>query len=192
MTLDPKSLEFTIKASILAYPSLFQIREQAIEFLYCTLGNGYDWWDGRLRMSIEDEKHQVVDQMLIDGKSDEEISAWVKQKDDDRVERSLQELIDICKKHGIPWEPPPLSMHPLRIYPLCELCHIMTLPDHIRPDWLAGAEEVVRLIEVTQSSDEAATEKNRNFLPAIRERIAVLKASMNTQSGGGASMMMAI
>lgn len=192
MSLDPKSLEFAIKESILAYPCLFQIREQVLCHFFFVLGNGYDWWDGRLRETCEDEKHQVVEKMLIDGVPDEEIRAWVKAKDDDRVEKSLRDLQDLCKKHGIAWEPPPLKVHPLRIYPLCNLSTIMNLPDHIRPDWLAGAEEAVSLIETTQSYDEKATEKNRALIPTIRERIAVLKANQSTQGGGGASMMMAI
>lgn len=193
MNLDPKSLEFAIKESILAYPSLFQIREQVLNHLYCVLGNGYEWWDGRLRETCEDEKHEVVEKMLIEGAPEEDIRAWVKAKDDDRMEENLKELEEICRRHGIPWEPsPPLHMHPLRIYPLCDLSTIMNLPDHIRPDWLAGAEEVVRLIETTQSYDEKRTEKNRGLLPVIRERIAGLKANQRSQSGGGGSMMLAV
>lgn len=188
MTYDPKSLEFAIKVSLLAYPSLFQIREQVLNHLYCVLGNGYDWWDGRLRETCEDEKIETVETMLFERKPEEEIQAWVKSKDDTRLDTALKEIDELLKKLGVERdENRVLQMFPFRIYPVCDLCAIMKLPDQIRPDWLAGAEEAVDLMEKTQSFHDKSTEENRRLVPIIRERIAVLKTK---QAGGGPSAMM--
>jgi hypothetical protein len=178
VSLDPKSLEFAIKESMLAYPSLFQIREQVLNHYFCVLGNGYDWWDGRLRETCGDEKHEVVVKMLLEGKPEEEIRAGVKSKDDIRLDGTLKEIDELLKKLGVERdENRVLQMFPFRIYPVCDLCAIMKLPDQIRPDWLAGAEEAVNLMETTQSFDDKGTEENRRLVPIIRERIAVLKAN---------------
>jgi hypothetical protein len=186
---DPKSLEFAVQVSLLAYPSLFQIRQQVLNHYYCVLGNGYDWWDGRLRRSCDDEKHEGVEKMLLEGVSEDEIRAWVKAKDDDRWERSWAETQAKLKEMGLEFNPPPLSMHPLTIYPVCNLCAIMKLPDHIRPDWLAGAEEAAVLMETRNSYDEAGTLRNRSYLPEIRQRIAELKATLpETGAGGGRAL----
>lgn len=182
---DPKSLEFTIKASILAYPSLFQIRGQVLNHLFCVLGNGYDWWDGHIRETCGDEKHEGVQKRLLEGVPEEEIRAWIKSKDDERWERNFADLKARLKELGVDFDPPPLSMHPLTIYPVCDLCEIMKLPDNIRPDWLAGAEEAVALMETHNSFDEAATLKNRSLVPVIRQRIAELKAKLPEAGGAG-------
>lgn len=188
---DPKSLEFAVKVSLLAYPSLFQIRQQVLNHYYCVLGNGYDWWDGWLRRTCEDEKHEGVEKRLLEGVPEEEIRAWVKSKDDDRWEESFRELRARLKELGIDFDPPLLSMHPLKIYPVCDLCDIMKLPDHIRPDWLAGAEEAATLMETSGSYDEAATLRNRSLLPGIRQRIAELKAKL-PETGAGGSRALAV
>jgi len=162
--------------SLLAYPSLHQTREQVIEFMYCTLGNGYEWRDGRLQERCNDEKMKVVTEMLLESKSEAYIRAWVKAKDEERQSRSFADVKKRLKEIGVDFDPPSLSApKSLKIYPLCNLCHILTLPDRIRRDWLEGAEEVVGLIRVYDSYDAAATSKNRKFIQAIRKRIQELK-----------------
>ena len=40
-----------------------------------------------------------------------------------------------------------LNTIPLNIYPICEYAKILSLPDDIKPDWLAGAEEALKLAQ---------------------------------------------
>lgn len=195
MTLDPKSLEFRIKTNALVYPEIFGMRQQAINHLYLVLGNGYDWWDGMLIDKCEEEKVIEVEKMVLAGCKEDEILAYLETVKEPPM-RMLDDLIKKMKEMGIDTtdlEKPIHEMRPLTVYCVSERCAIMELPDYIRPDWLAGAEEAVYLMETTRSYDDKATEENRRLAPIVRERISVLKSKSKPQSGGGlGSMMLAV
>ena len=42
------TLELTIQLMFDEYPNLFKTREDALNHLFCTCGNGYDWYKGEL------------------------------------------------------------------------------------------------------------------------------------------------
>lgn len=192
MTLDPKSLEFRIKTNALVYPDIYGMRQYAINHLYLVLGNGYDWWDGMLIDKCQEEKVLEVEKMVLSGRSNEDINAYLETVKEP-LQRTLDDLVKTMKKHGMDTkdlETPIHELRPLTIYCVSERCAIMELPDYIRPDWLAGAEEAVHLMETTRSYDDKATEENRRLAALVRERIAVLKAKSRPQSGGGLGCMM--
>jgi len=182
---DPKSLEFQIKVCLLAYPDLFDLRGQVLNHLYCILGNGCSWKDGAILEHNEDEKLSKVEAMLMEGAPEEEIKAWVFKKDEERFgaqRRAFEEELNKLKSLGVDIRPPRLKPKDVWIYPVFEGCAIMKIPDDVRPDWLDGAEEVVKLIETASSIEAKETERNRSFVPIIRERISVLKARSGNES----------
>jgi len=171
MNIDLSSLEDTVKVGLLAYPSLFPTREYVIDHLYCVLGNGYDWEGGALVETCHDGKDAIVVKMLREGKSEEEVRSYVADDEDDKrfnnLMKDVEERFPEYKRKLFPE-----LERKLKIYPICELCPILELPKDIHPDWLAGAEEALRLIETYPSFDEAGTIENRTkWAPLIRALI---------------------
>ena len=180
MTQDLRGFDFSIKTAMLAYPSLFPTQDHAIAFIFCVAGNGYDWKGGALVERCDDEKHKIVEKMFLEGSPEEDIKKAVQEIDDKRFpplsDLSL-ELEELLKKDGL--ELPNSRRRdmgqPIKVYPLDEYSHILKLPLDIRPDWLAGAEEAVRIIGLYPGHDNEKTAKNREHIPAIRARIKRLR-----------------
>jgi len=169
MNIDIRSFEFTVKVGLLAYPGIHPTREHEINHLFCVLGNGYDWENGALVEKCDDEKLKAVERMLREGRPGEEIRAYTAEEDDKRWKDIVKNLPEDLKSK---FREHMHEIHPLKVYPLCELCPILELPEDIRPDWLAGAEEALRLIETYPSYGEAQTIENRTkWAPLIRALI---------------------
>lgn len=165
--IDTKSLEFAVNVSLLAYPGIHPTRRHIINHLYCVNGNGYEWWEGRLHEGT-DEKSAEVAKMLLNGDPETWIQKYVEDHDRKRFP-GLYEIEERLRTLGIP----PKEEPKFHIYPICRYANIMNLPKDIRPDWLAGAEEALHLIETVSSYDEKATRENREkWVPLIRELIA--------------------
>lgn len=170
--IDPKGLEFAVNVSLLAYHGIHPTRAHVVNHLYCVNGNGYDWFEGRLHEGT-DEKSAEVARMLLNGDPETWIKKYVEEYDRERfpplyMDEKLRELL---QRHGLPLDPPVLEPK-FHIYPICQYADIMNLPEDIRPDWLAGAEEALHLIETVPSYDEASTRENRSkWVPLIRELI---------------------
>ena len=164
---------------MLAYPSLFPTRDHTIEFIFCVLGNGYDWEDGALIESCDDEKSKIVEKLLLEGSPEEDIKKTVQEINDKRfppLPELSAEVKEVLQKYGLELPGRPRDVgQPIMVYPLCEYTHILKLPLDIRPDWLAGAEEAVRIIGLYPGRDNEETTKNRERIPAIRARIEELK-----------------
>lgn len=175
-TIDPKSLEFAVRVLLLAYPQLFPTRAHVINHLYFVNGNGYEWFEGRLHEGT-DEKTAAVAKMLLNGDPETWIQKYVEDHDRGRfshLHKVEEELRELSRKFGLPEMAPmvPIEAVSLSIYPVCEYACIANLPEDIRPDWLAGAEEALELIETIPSYDEMDTRENRaKWAPLIRESI---------------------
>jgi hypothetical protein len=175
LAIDPKGLDFAVKVSTLSYPDMYPARTHVINHLYCVNGNGYDWFEGRLHEGT-DEKTATVAKMLLNGDPETWIQKYVEDHDRGRFSHLYkieEELRELSRKHGLPAMAP---LAPIKagfsIYPICQYACIANLPEDIRPDWLAGAEEALRLIETVPSYDEEQTQENREtWVPQIRELI---------------------
>lgn len=173
---DPKGLELAVKVSLLSYSSIHPTRAHVVNHLYCVNGNGYEWFEGRLYDGT-DELSTAVEKMLQNGDPETWIKKYVEEQDRKRfpglheMEETLEKLRKLDLKYNMPALPPP-ERPKLHIYPICQYADIMNLPEDIRPDWLAGAEEALHLIETVPSSDEARTRENRKkWVPQIRDLI---------------------
>lgn len=60
------NLEKTIQACFDYYPELFQRREQVLDQLFCTIGNGYEWVNGEL---ISLEYKEAINSLDEEGKA---------------------------------------------------------------------------------------------------------------------------
>jgi len=182
---NKKSLDFRIWEMMIAYPSLFPTRFYAIHHLYLVLGNGYEWQDGRLVERVPDEKRKAIERMLKDGKTEGEMRKAIQKMDDQlygemraETRRVSEKLQALSKKYKVDLADPVDHPKSFQVYPVCDLSEIMNIPDDVRPDWLAGAEEALAIMELYPTHDEKERPEHRKFIPVIRKRIEFLKASL--------------
>lgn len=66
------NIELTIQTMFDNYPTLFKERADCLSHLFCTIGNGYEWYNGELVSVIDafpDDVRAVIESRLINGKA---------------------------------------------------------------------------------------------------------------------------
>lgn len=173
----PTTLEYTVQVSMATYPSLYTDRIEVLEHLYCVIGNGYDWIKGRL---IHWGRYNTWRE------SEDRVKDWIFQFGSfDSREESRE------KYYG--------KDAPVEAYPMSPgFSALCLIPDDIRPDWLAGAYEVIDWLvslESTKKNDEnkeialeVKAELDRRFTEkrnlSLKEAKKVAKERYGTWSNG--------
>lgn len=138
------TVETTIQQMFDEYPDLFSTRQECYDFLFCVLGNGYEWRRG-----------QVV--RIGDGGDDRYIPMWeemdyssahpraVQSKGNIAIRRERDEKFHNLKREndladGLP-DIGPYDPDKRHWYPICEYSLINNVPPDVRSDWKAAVEE---------------------------------------------------
>lgn len=150
--------ERTLQKMYDEYPQLFPTRQQALDHLFCVIGNGYEWKDGELVYYKElyyydseldevveipfenDNEPDIVSKSPItDDEYEIEHQKWIEERVDLKCrlnkritrEEALKVTLENCHK----W------------YPISKNhSYICNLPDDITPEWRALAEECKELL----------------------------------------------
>ncbi len=158
----PLTLEGAIRHVMLKSPDSFQYRDDALGILYCTLGSGIDWRDGRLQdrqpnnylnlppdrgegrvWSSDHGTGESLDRMLGTNTEEsrqlhKEVREHIQSGRDEQVARAVSTIQDIDERvqayRGASW-------YPISWYG-CNLC----APADAQPDFLDGAIETATLI----------------------------------------------
>lgn len=118
--------EETIQTMFDVYPDLFQYRYEALNQLFCVIGNGFDWINGQL----VDEEDGIIFIGRLDG------NGKAIQRNNNVFYYEFREKF--TKRFG-EWK------H--SFYPLCrEYSYLLNFPKDIQPDWLEGIKETYQYI----------------------------------------------
>lgn len=124
-------LEETIQYLYDKYPMLFRTREECLNHLFCTVGNGFEWYKGELI-----EKHNIIYSKEV-----------MKRKKNNTInlsnnEKAQQKIID---KRYDKWR----SKYPFIWSEIYEghSC-ITTYPINIKKDWLDGINETKKILGI--------------------------------------------
>ncbi len=138
-TLD--SLDGQIWESLYYYPSLYRNGGEVLHHMYCVIGNGCEWNDGKLMHNFEDtDRRNCVFENPVDHKfSSDELAVRF---EIDRLRRN--HTIDFVRMHAKTlvgdryreWS---------SLYPICEYSRLANVPDDAREDFLAGARLAIDL-----------------------------------------------
>jgi len=133
-------LKQSITNSIIEYPSLYKdinydySRQKVLNQLFFTNGNGLEWENGELIDPFEIVTDHVIPKDYFS-------STITSEEKDERCA-----LKDLRKRLNLKFtETEECNKYPTTIYPICDLCTAMNLPNDIKPDWLDGAQEAVDL-----------------------------------------------
>lgn len=144
--------ERTLQRMYDEYPKLFPTRQQALDHLFCVIGNGYSWYKGEIVADdelfiLDDELDYEADErpdiVSTSPKTEEEyakkMEEWVMSlaKSNYRVrpEISIEEHYKNLKNNFHKWYP--LSKDYSLIY---------NVPDDVTPEWKALVEECKELL----------------------------------------------
>lgn len=161
-------LEDLIKFSIRNYPSVYKSRTSVIHHLYCVIGNGYEWEEGRL---VGDEEVLADSEVFLD--EDKQLKDWKHVQSVTGVQKSsvanikawvgltnveLKFIRDNVDLFAL------VDKLPHRIYPLCDYSRMAFIPDDVKPDYLLGALEAILLIFRTPAQEQySERERNSNI-----------------------------
>lgn len=156
-----------------AYPSLYSRRDRVLHHLFCIIGNGYQWRNGRLvsdRIWPQDNDAEAIRRWRA-GDTTPVVSALDKREEEYRKERDARtaEINELLAKYG---ESPVESSYkkiladrearekaPLdHCYPLSSYSRMACVPDNVKPDYLAGVRE---MIEIVLALDPEAAKSNK-------------------------------
>jgi hypothetical protein len=165
------NLEQTIQYCFDTYPTLFKERWQVLDQLFCVIGNGYEWKNGRLlyigRGKIDVNCYTPI--LDVNGKAHntnvrQNLFAWYR---NDHYSDNNKYLLDMLKRikdkkareelrksfivtdeyiwNNVDKEIAGAKSN-IRFYPVCEFSKIFTMPKNVKPDWLEGVKETVGLL----------------------------------------------
>ena len=127
------------------YPRLFPTRQNALNHLFCVIGNGYEWVNGELvyedDVPYDEEDSDIISKSPM---TDEEFESYKKNWIEETVELKCsinpnvtrEEALKVTLENCHKW------------YPISkEFSHICNLPDDITPEWKALAEECKEMLK---------------------------------------------
>lgn len=155
------------------YPELFKTRADALNHLFCTCGNGYDWYNGEL--ADPDDKNYYGEQYLkeleshlVGGKAFQHNKLSLKQEKLNKLKEERGLIKTICETRGIAPEQYfkdqeeainrlpddryyEIEDRKYRWYFFCageckSWAPLFNYPKDIKDDWLAGIEETKQLL----------------------------------------------
>ena len=116
------------------YPELFPTRKHALNYLFCILGNGYEWVNGELANNDNKYEKRYELRKPIQKAEFPDEKSWYKQN---KFYRNLYK----GEEYKIPWE------YDLEWYPLGkDYENLYNYPDDIKPDWKELLEECRTLL----------------------------------------------
>ena len=126
------------------YPRLFPTRQNALNHLFCVIGNGYEWVNGELvyedDVPYDEEDSDIISKSPM---TDEEFESYKKNWIEETVELKCsinpnvtrEEALKVTLENCHKW------------YPISkEFSHICNLPDDITPEWKTLAEECKEML----------------------------------------------
>lgn len=115
------------------YPDLFPTRKHALDFLFCTIGNGYEWKKGELVEEDGEFENRYALKKPIKKATFRNEDIW-------NMRASANELKKELGKEANP-------EYIFKWYPISEYSYIRDFPKNIKPDWKALMEECIALLE---------------------------------------------
>ena len=130
-------------------PDLFSTRQECYDFLFCVIGNGYEWKRGQLvycddESTEEDEDADYAalaaawESAGIKPKTVQSETNIAKRRKEDEELHNLKRGNDLAD--GLP-DIGPYNPNKRHWYPICEYSRISNVPEDVRPDWKAAIEE---------------------------------------------------
>ena len=142
------TVETTIQRMFDEYPDLFSTRQECYDFLFCVIGNGYEWRRGQLvycddeSTKEEEEEDYACPFPPLARQSEENIA---KRRKEDEELHNLQRENDL--EDGLPDIGPydPDKRH--WYHPICEYSRINNVPKDVKPDWAKAVDECKAMLK---------------------------------------------
>ncbi len=126
------TVETTIQRMFDRYPDLFSDRKECLNHLFCVIGNGYEWKRGQIVECGEDDEIEPF--IIEEEKKDYEVKHPKAEQSKENIARWNDRKALYPMAYEFKW------------YPLCEFSLINEIPDDVKPDWKAAAEECKELL----------------------------------------------
>ena len=138
------TVERTIQWMFNEYPDLFRDRADALNHLFCVLGNGYEWKNGQLVPDSADHKGMsaYLDACMLRGKATQR-KLSIEQQMAPRKPRAQRWYFAIAAS----------LMKPEKIDYYEHYVPLFNLPTDIRKDWQAAVDETLDMIRADGFTD---------------------------------------
>ena len=174
------------------HPTFIRNRTFALDMLFCTIGTGLDWKDGKIVDEIEDNyltaqkqdiynldreiyKKAYTNTLHKPGLFTDSLKMW-----NIRIMREYNYQNNCIAEYTLKniEKAVTVSLPPKSFYPIGQYSNLMTVPKNVKPDWLSLAIETCDLILATdplyRGSDNRLWNKN-NIRLAKRQKTKLLK-----------------
>lgn len=174
------------------HPTFIRNRTFALDMLFCTIGTGLDWKDGKIVDEIEDNyltahkqdiynldreiyKKAYTNTFYKSGLYYDRLRMW-----DIRVMREYNYQNNCIAEYTLKniEKAVTVSLPPKSFYPVGMSSNLMTVPKNVKPDWLSLAIETCDLILATDplyKGSDGRLQNKVNIKLAKRQKIKLLK-----------------
>lgn len=131
-------VETTVREGILRYPGLFSSRVDVLHFIFCVLGNGYEWENGEVVAQDKTTKAWTAEVERAD-----ESNAWIYTRPKKfhvellaNLEKYIvkqQEIVDNVDALAAEWG----DLDGGVVYTQSDHALLMNIPEDVTPDWEA-------------------------------------------------------
>lgn len=160
----PSDFTRHLMANARYWPSLFWCRVRILDHMFCTIGNGHEWEDGgfgrlapkrvaeaRFAMQNEAKKRQHVSTAEFLARTFPDDSDMCRVRFTPTRVRTDAQVQRVLRDRRLPYKGEELAERledgGTLFYPLSEnYSRCFTVPDDVRPDWLAGVRECLGMV----------------------------------------------
>lgn len=124
-----QDFERAVDITRMAWTSISRDRNAILSHWFLVIGNGMEWNNGAL-IHVSGREEDAIERYKNGERPD-----WTNERDDYTYERRMAELSgeEFVKPHG-------------SYYPICDYSRCWSVPDDVRPDWLAGVREILHVV----------------------------------------------
>ena len=188
-----------LRKSLLNFPMLFPNALSVYDHLFCVIGNGYEWKDGELvhsgeenkrfsNMTVKDAVLALLQEALVDDWKDEtstvrqfakayepldDLSNYIARHGENVVE-NVKGIFDVenrIKDFSIPtFKGLKFYNGEFKFYPISKYSAICNIPDDIKPDWLQA---IIQFIDIMVANPDRVDDPECLF-PEVKERVREL------------------
>jgi hypothetical protein len=154
--------------------TFIRTRLDALDYLFCTIGNGYDWLDGSIVLTtIENASDaQAWKSGVVENIKRQYLEALPELRE--QLKASFDQILQ--DQQEIPVGPVPDDGSPHAFYPLSDFSALLKIPPDIKPDWLALAHETAIALRDRSAEDTGQEDRARRNREAGARIAGALKA----------------
>lgn len=137
------NVEQTVRESIVSYPTLFKTGGDVLYFLFCVIGNGYEWVDGEVVTKFPEDSTPWTAEREQERFNNQhgDMDEFVRKILLPHLEATISECQNVVDNVDVLWDDWTLTVDEhFSFYPQTSYALLANVPEDVHEDWQVAAE----------------------------------------------------